>query len=124
MERNKLIYISLLLVCIALIFYAVHLFSLRADLDQPMHSVFVKQGNAYVMSLDITNTESVNRNFTISVLVDGKKYNENILLGAGRIFTYEHYIYPPLQDNRINVAVYKENEPAPVSENTYTIGVV
>lgn len=108
----------------ALIFYSVHLFSLRADLNQPMHSVFVKQGNEYIMSLDITNTETVNRNFTISVLVDGKKYNENISLGAGRIFTYEHHIYPPLQDNRINVAVYKENEPAPVSENTYTIGVV
>jgi hypothetical protein len=89
-----------------------------------MKSVFVKQGNSYIMSLDITNTEPIDRNFTINVLVDGKKYNENILLGAGRIYTYEHHIYLPLQDNRINVAVYKENEPAPVSENTYTIGVV
>jgi len=122
MEKNKSIYIFLLLVCIALVFYAGHLISSRADMNQPMRSVFVKQGNEYIMKLDIINTEQENRNYIINVLVDGKKYVEYISLGSGRQFTYQHHIYPPLQDKKVNVLIYKENEPAPISENIYTIG--
>ena len=121
MERNKLIYFLLLLVCIALILYAAHLFLSRAELSQPMRSMFFRQDNEYVVILDITNSEPETRNYTISVLVDGKRYDENISLSAGRLFTYKHHVYPPLQDKRVNVTVYGENETVVVSKNTYVM---
>ena len=122
MEKNKSIYIFLLLVCIALVLYAGYLISSRADMNQPMRSVFVKQDNEYIMNLDISNTEVENRNYSINVIVDGRKYLEYISLGSGRQFTYQHHIYLPLIENKVNVLIYKENEPDPISENIYTIG--
>lgn len=119
MQKNKLIYISLLLLCAALLIYAGHLLSSRADMSQPQRSVLFKQGEEYIVIFDITNSDPENSNYTISVIVDGKRYNETIFLGAGRIFTYKHHIYPPLQDKRVNVTIYKEN--VPVSANTYII---
>jgi hypothetical protein len=122
MEKNKSIYIFLLLVCVALVFYTGFLISSRADMNQPMRSIFVKQGNEYIMKLDISNTEVENRNYSINVIVDGKKYLEYISLGSGKQFTYQHHIYLPLADKKVNVLIYKENEPEPISENIYTIG--
>jgi hypothetical protein len=88
-------------------------------MSQPQRSVLFKQGEEYIVIFDITNIDPENSNYTISVIVDDKRYDENIFLGAGRIFTYKHHIYPPLQDKRVNVTVYKEN--VPVSANTYII---
>ena len=86
-----------------------------------MRSMFFRQDNEYVVILDITNSEPETRNYTISVLVDGKRYDENISLSAGRLFTYKHHVYPPLQDKRVNVTVYGENETVVVSKNTYVM---
>lgn len=99
--------------------YAVYLLSSRANLSQPEGSVLVRQGGEHLVKLDLFNSELTGRNYTISVVVDGRRYDENIFLGAGRAFTYKHHIYAPVQDRRVNVSVYKENEL--VSENTYII---
>lgn len=122
MEKNKQIFIFLILVGIVLVFYSGHLLLSRAELDKPMSSMIIKQGDAYLVRFDITNTDPEDINYTLSVLVDGERYNEKILLRSGKIFTYDHHIYPPLQDNRVHVSIYRENEPVPVSENIYTIG--
>jgi hypothetical protein len=87
-----------------------------------MRSVLIKQGGEYIIRFDIINTEQENRNYTIRVFVNGKRYDENIFLGIGRSFTYQHHIYAPLQDKKVNVSIYRENEPMPISENIYAVG--
>jgi len=115
MEKNKSIYIFLLLVCIALVFYA-GFYLIESGYEPAYAFCLVKQDNEYIMNLDISNTEVENRNYSINVIVDGKKYLEYISLGSGRQFTYQHHIYLPLIEKKVNVLIYKENEPDPISE--------
>ena len=124
MEKNKSILIFLILIGICLVIYSMHLFVSRTELDQPIRSVLVKQDNEYLVRFDLTNTETEDMIYTLSVIVDGKRYNENILLKPGKILTYKHHIYMPLKDNRVTVSVYQGNKTIPVSENIYTLGAV
>ncbi len=121
MEKNKQIFIFLLLVGIVLAFYSGHLLLSKAELDKPMRSVLIKQEDEYLVRFELTNTAPVNINYTLSVLADGKRYNENILLRSGKKFIYDHHIHPPLKYEIVQVLIYREKDPVPVSENTYTI---
>jgi len=121
MDKKKLIFITLLFICASLLGYSGYLLKSNADLDQSQRSGLIRQGDEYILWLDITNNALIDSNYTICMLIDEKRYNESIFLGAGRIFTYEHHIYPPLENNWVNVSVYKEDEADPISKNTYFI---
>ncbi len=123
MGKNKLIYFYffLLFLCVLLILYSGHLFISRASLNQSVKSVLVRQGGEFTVVLDINNNEPSARNYTISVLAGRMRREEHVYVGTGRTFTYMHHIYPPLEDKRVNVSVYREDEPVPVSKYTYVI---
>jgi len=121
MEKAKLLYISLLLTGLALVSYSARLLVSRAELKQPQRSMLVKEGDDRYLRVDLFNQERSTINYTISVFIEGERYNESILLRPGRSFTYIRYLYPPIEGGVVKVQVYRGTKPAPESEAVYVI---
>lgn len=118
-EKHRLAYIILLVISGILILTAVYLYSSQADLDQSQKLALITLHDRYIIKFDLLNNDNVEYNYRISVTVDGKKYDEDILIRPEGVYTYRHQIYPPLKDKMINISIFRENEP--VSENTYLL---
>jgi len=76
--------------------------------------------NKWIIQFDLINHEGRDQNYTITVVVDGKQYNESVLIQDRRMFTYIHHFYRDrLTNNEVKFAVYKEGEATPLEEVTY-----
>lgn len=78
--------------------------------------------NEWILQYNITNSESKDIKYTITVNVDGKVYEDSTTIKQGKTYTYIHHIYPQeLTEGKVTFILYKEGSKEPVEQTTYLI---
>jgi hypothetical protein len=78
--------------------------------------------NEWIAEFNIINPQESEQLYTITVTMDGMQYNENVLIHAGKTFTYIHHIYPDrLTEGCVTISICKEGESTPVECITYYV---
>ena len=81
---------------------------------------FLEAEDELIIQFSLFNHEGRDQSYTVTIKVDDKLYQENILVRDGRMFTYIHHIYPDkVTDGSVSFAIYKEGNPTPLEEGTY-----
>ena len=121
MPRLKIVYILSLVILIVLIVFTVFKPMVTGgEYSEVQGAQLLETEDEWIIQFNIMNHEGREQNYTITVMADGKQYDESVLIQDGRIFTYIHHFYrDSLTDNRVSFAVYKEGEATPFEEETY-----
>lgn len=121
MSRAKIIYIASLVILGVLIAFTVFRPMATGSAYSEVQRVqLLEAENQWIIQFNLINHEGRDQNYTITVVVDGKQYNESVLIHDGRIFTYIHHFYRDrLTNNEVKFTVYKEGEATPLEEVTY-----
>jgi len=121
MSRAKITYIASLVILGVLIAFTVFRPMVTGEeYSEVQRAQLLEAEDQSIVELHIINHEGKDQNYTITVEVDGKQYNESVLIPDGRIFTYIHHIYPDrVSDGDVSFAIYKEGEATPFEEVTY-----
>jgi len=121
MSRLRIIYIlSLVVLGVLIAFTVFRPMAVGKEYSEVQRAQLLETEDQWIIEFDIINHEGRGQNYTITVLVDGKQYNESVLIPDGRIFTYIHHIYPDrITDGDVRFAVYKEGEATPIEEETF-----
>lgn len=121
MSRLKIFYILSMVVLVVFISFTVFK-PMAADkiYSEVQQAQFLETEDELIIQLRLFNHEGRDQNYTITIKVDDKLYQENILVRDGRMFTYIHHIYPDnVTGGNIRFAIYKEGNPTPIEEGTY-----
>jgi len=74
----------------------------------------------WIIKFNIINQEGRDTNYTIRAVVDGRLYNQPVLIKDGGVFIAVHHIYRDrLTEGKVGFAVYKEGEETPFEQVTY-----
>jgi len=121
MSRLKIVYIASLVILGVLIAFTVFRpMAVGGEYSTVQRAQLLETEDQWIIQFDIINHEGEDKNYTITVLVDGKQYNESVLIPDGRMFTYIHHVYPDrITDGDVRFTVYKEGEATPLEEATY-----
>ncbi|MFC2058738.1 hypothetical protein ACFLTS_03725 [Chloroflexota bacterium] len=121
MSRLRITYISLLIVLGVLITFTVFgPFALGDGDTDALRAQVLATDDEWIVEIDMVNDGGVDLEYTIEVLVDGKTYNEDILLRDGRQYTYIHHIRPDsVGAGNAVFTIYEADEPNPVKEWTF-----
>ena len=121
MSRLKIIYIvSLVILGVLIAFTVFRPMAVGREYSEVQRAQLLEAENEYIVEFDIINHEGEDKNYTINVLIDGKQYNESVLIPNGRMFTYIHHIHPnSLTEGDVRIAIYKEGEATPFEKATY-----
>ena len=121
MSRLKIVYILSLVILGVLI--AVTVFrpvAVGGEYSEVQRAQLLEREDQWIIQFDIINHEGKDTNYTITVMIDGKQYNESVLIPAGRTFIYIAHISPDTaSDDIVRFAIYKEGEATPLEEATY-----
>jgi len=121
MLRTRIIYILSLVILGVLIAGAVSRpMVISGEYSEMQREHLIKVGDQWIIKFDIINHEGKDTSYTIKVVVDGKQYNQPVLIKSGGTFTAIHHIYPDkLTNGEVSFAVYKEGEETPIEQATY-----
>jgi len=121
MSRLKIVYILSLVILGVLIALAVFRpMAVGEEYSTVQRAQLLEREDEWIIEFDIINHEGKDVSYIIKVLVDGKLYNQPVLIKDGGVFTAIHHIYPDrLTNNEVKFAVYKEGEATPIEEATY-----
>lgn len=119
--KLKTIYItSLVMLGILIAFTVFRPMAIGEGYSEVQRAQLLEKEDQWIIELDIINQEGKDTNYAIEVLVDGKQYNESVLIKDEMAFTYIHHFYPDsLTEGEVSFAVYKEGESAPIEQATY-----
>ena len=74
----------------------------------------------WIVQFDISNHEGKDIVYTVNVSVDGQKYGDRFVVREGGKYTYIHHILRDrVGDSKVDVAIWKEGESAPLEQTTY-----
>lgn len=84
----------------------------------------VKTESGWVLQVDLANSGSTGESYRVVAASRGKvRDSQGVKLEPGQKFRYSHYFsageIAPGGKEKLHVAVYKGNDPAPVSENDF-----
>jgi uncharacterized membrane protein len=121
MEKIKIVYVlSLVILAILLVLAFFHPMVREMEYSEVQRAQLLEKGTERIIQFDIVNHEHKNMNYSIIVIVDEKKYTEDVLIRKGGRFTYIHHIYPErITKREVSFVVYKEGESTPIEEVTY-----
>lgn len=121
MSRPKNVFIlSLVLLGLLITFTVFRPMVTGGEYSEVQRTQLLEREDQSIVELRIFNKEGKDQNYTITVIADGKQYNESVLIPDGRVFTYIHHFYPDtITDGEVTFAVYKEGEVTPLEEVTY-----
>ena len=121
MPRLRIVYILSLVILGVLIAFTVFRPMIGGgEYSEVQKEQLLQTENEWIIQFNIVNHEGRDRNYTITVVVNGKQYSEKVLIHDGRIFTYIHHIYPDrVSDGDVSFAIYKEGEATPFEKVTY-----
>jgi len=121
MSRLRIIYIASLVVLAVLIITTV--FRPMATIGEysgVQRAQLLQTEDEWIIQFDLINHEGKEQNYTITALVDGKQYTEDVTILEGRIFTYIHRISHDTAGNGdVTFAIYKQGETGPFKQVTY-----
>ncbi len=121
MSKLKVIYIVALVVLGVLVAFTIF----RPMATGREYSDVVKEHllyteDEYIIEFDIVNHEGEDKNYTISVLIDGELSSKVFLVRDGHVFTYIHHIYrDKIIEPTVSFTIYKEGEDSPFEQTTY-----
>ena len=121
MEKIKIVYVlSLVILVVLLVLAFFHPMVREMEYSEVQRAQLLEKGTERIIQFDIVNHEHKNMNYSIIVIVDEKKYTEDVLIRKGGRFTYIHHIYlERITTGEVSFVVYKEGESAPIEEVTY-----
>ena len=121
MSRFKIIYIlSLVILGLLIAFTVFQPMAVGGEYSKVQREHLLQVGDQWIIKFNIINHEGKDVSYIIKVLVDGKLYNQPVLIKDGGVFTAIHHIYPDrLTEGDISFAIYKEGEATPFEEVTY-----
>jgi len=121
MSRLKIVFILSLVILGVLIAFTVFRPMATGSAYSTVQQVqLLEREDQWIIELRIFNREGIDQNYTITVVADGKQYNESVLILDGRMFTYIHHFYRDrLTNNEVKFTVYKEGKATPIEEITY-----
>lgn len=121
MSRLRIAYIVALMVLGVLVVFTVfHPMATGGEYSEVQREQLLQAEDEWIIQFNIINHEGKDTNYTINVLVDGKRYNEEVRIPDGRIFTYIHHIPSDrVTDGEVSFVIYKEGESSPFEQVTY-----
>ncbi len=121
MSRLRILYIlSLVMLGILLVFTVFRPMATGGEYTEVQLGGLLQAEDEWVIQFNIINHEESDQKYTITVVVDGKPYREDVLIQDGRKFTYMHHIRRDTETEKIaNLVIYKEGEETPLEQVTY-----
>jgi hypothetical protein len=121
LRRLKYLYIvSILLLAVLTLMTVFRPMVKGAEYTEVRRDSLLRTGNEWIIQFDIINHEGCEKNYNIEATVNGKEYNEGILVPDKRIFTYIYHIrQEDVSDENVDFAIYREGENVPVKQVSY-----
>ncbi len=123
MSKYRVVYIvSLLLLGMLIVFTIFRPMAVGEKYSEVQREHLLQTEDKWIIEFDIINREGRDQNYTITAVLDGKAYYEDVLIREGRMFTYIRHIYPDqLTERKVSFTIYKEGEETPFEQITYYI---
>ncbi len=121
MSGIKIAYILSLLVLVGLV--AVTVFKPMVageEYSEVAQTQLLKTEDEWILQFDLINNEGRDQEYVINVEVDGKQYNERVLIPDGSVFSYiRHFYQDGITDKSVRFAFYRKGEATSFKEVTY-----
>ena len=123
MSRLKIVCIlSLVILGVLVVFTVFQPMAVAGKYSKVGRAHLLQGEDQCIIEFHIFNHEGRDQNYTITVVVDDKQYNESVLIRDGRIFTYIHHIYHDrVTEGHVCCAICKEGEETPFKQVKYYI---
>ena len=121
MSKLRIVYIvSLVILGVVIAFTIFRPMVSGGEFSEVQREQLLQVGDQWIIKFNIINCEGKDMSYTTKVLVDGKLYNQPVLIKDGGVFTAVHHIHPDrLTKGDVSFAVYKEGEETPIEQATY-----
>ena len=121
MSRLRIFYIlSLVILGVLLVFTVFRPMVTGVEYSQVQREHLLEEEDQWIIELHILNNERQDTDYAINVLVDGELCTDVVTIKPGRVFKYITHIYKDkLDEGKVSLAVYKENEDTPFEQTTY-----
>ena len=121
MSRLRVVYIASLVVLAVLIITTVFRpMATIGEYSETQRAQLLQTEDEWIIQFDLINHEGKEQKYTITALVDGKQYTEDVSLLDSRIFTYIHRIHRDTARNgNVTFTIYKNGETDPFKQVTY-----
>jgi hypothetical protein len=121
LHKLKYLYIaSILLLAILTIMTVFRPMVRGAEYTEVRRDSLLRTGNEWIIQFDIINHEGNEKRYSIKAIVNGREYDEEILVPDERIFTYIYHIrQEDITDENVEFAIYREDENVPVKQVSY-----
>ena len=121
MSKLRIFYIfSLVILGVLLVFTVFRPMVTGAQYSQVQREHLLEEEDQWIIELHILNNEGQDTDYAINVLVDGELCTDRVKIRSGRVFRYIFHIYKDkLDEGKVSLSVYKENEDTPFEQTTY-----
>jgi len=121
MSKARIIYIASLIVLGVLIVFTVFKpMTVGEGYSEVQREQLLETGDQYIIQFDIINHEGKAQNYTITVVVDGKPYSQEILICDDRKFSYiQHVYHDRITEGIVCFTICKDGEETPFEKATY-----
>jgi len=121
MSGLRIIYvISLVILGTLLVFTVFRPVATSGEYGEVRRAQLLQTDDEWIIQFDLINHEDRKQDYTMAVLVDGKRYTEDVSILSGRVFTYIHRIPRATAGaGDVGFTIYKEGEADPLEQVTY-----
>ena len=121
MPRLRIFYvISLVALGVLLMFTLLRPMVTGEEYSETLREHLLQAEDEWIIEFDIINHEGKEQNYTVSVWVDGKSFNQTVLIPDGKMFTYIHHVSKDqLNKGEVSFSIYREGENTPFKQATY-----
>ncbi len=126
MPKAKLFYVfSLVIVAGLLVTIVVLIPRAEQKFSEVQRDQLLETDKEWIIQFDIINHEGKDTNYTVNILLDGQPhYTQPVLVRDNQSFSYIQHVYrDTFKGENVGFAVYKEGDPVPIEETTYSVGV-
>lgn len=92
----------------------------RSKYSEVQREQLLQTKDEHIIQFSIINHEGCDQSYTITVVVDGKRYSEDVLIGNGKKFAYIHHIRRHLMtEGKVSFTICKKGEGTPIEQIIY-----
>jgi hypothetical protein len=124
LSKFRLVFILSLVILAGVLVAILYFIPSIRSYPEPYTLQVIDGDEEWILQCDIRNTEERDIEYSITVTVDDRTYQDSTVVRPGKVYTYIHHVYPhQLAEGKVTFALYQDSQEAPIKTATFHIPV-
>ena len=122
MSKLRLVFILSLVILAGVLLAILYFIPSIRSYPEPYTIQVIDSDEEWILQCDILNTEERDIEYSITVTVDGRTYQDSTVIRPGKAYSYIHHVYhDQLVDGKVTFALYQDGQKAPIKTATFHV---